>query len=529
MNASAINAPPCIATDSKEGATDMSLSGVYRTIFSVLYNESDTFLGSYIENFLAYTGPDEVLFVNLPPDRSIPKDWTTNQCARIHVFNGAVTRHKNGHTLILGHLEGFSKAISQFEDFHLFCSLASNSMMVRRFDIGATLHALQTPRSDAGFDVDNLPDNWWWPTLKKNPDAIRCLRDNWKLKRMWDNRIEGLVATQSDWATLHARSSSIIDMAKLMDPDSLVPLEEFLPSTAICHFGSGQYTNICHVFWDRLRTTQGKVEIGDLLDLPSLYPAHICLMKWFERDAASSETFAVTRSWSRELFADITDATQGGNTNHAHVRRIFLAKIVDAMRKRERFMPITSAWSSGSGAAPGKHVFPKMLLEAQRQKVAISSDIEKRNEPPHAYVLLEKTGHSLELEITIDPGATTSLRLLCNPAGTNVSTGDGPSVLEGYVYLNSCMGPQCSFRIRIPIPLAESQESAVRGVVLAQNSLYRRVAVWHTESAEGYRDYYYRNDVFRDAGEIWFGLPFYTQSSLEGDVDVLIISSRSGA
>jgi hypothetical protein len=392
-------------------------------------------------------------------------------------------------------------------------------MMVRPFDSEATLRELGNKSPYPGFDVENLPtDWWWWQQLNKSPQALRYLRDDWQLDKIWKNQIEGLVAAKADWSTLYDRASSIVEMQRMMDAEYPVPFEEILPSTAICKFGSGRYTHICHLFWNRYTSSQGKVEIGDLLDLPSLYPAHICLMKWFERDASASETFAVTRSWSRELFADITNSTQEGNTNRAHVRRIFLSKVVEAIRERENFMPITQAWSADSLASAGGFMFPKTQIEALRQRISISTGVSNGTEQLQAYVFFEKTGHAIELEIDIGQGAMTSLRITCNPTGSPAA---GGVELEGYVYLNSCIGPQCSFRVRVQRPVADSHDDALRRIVLAQNSNYRRVAVWHTEDAAGYRDYYYRNDVFHEQHDLWFGLPFFTRSTFEGSVALL--------
>jgi hypothetical protein len=499
----------------------MSRNPNQRTVFSVLYNESDAFLSSYLDNFLAFTGPDEFLFVNLPPGRALMDEAHHAGGERIHIFNGSVTRNKIGHTLLIGHLESFSQAVSVCGESQLFCALASNSLMVRRFNKEATLRELTKKRPARGYDPHDLPDTWWWGRFKKSPDAIRYLRDTWQLKRIWVNQIEGFIAAHADWDTLSARLSTIIEMGRLIDPDYRVPLEEMLPSTAILHFGSGRYTNICHNFWSRQKTSQGKVEIGDLLDLPALYPEHICAMKWFERDAAASETLAVTRPWSCDLFADIVAGTPDGNTNRAHVRRILLGKIAQAIRERERFMPITQAWSFESEKTGSKCSLTAKSLEAVRQRVPVSTGSAHGKERSQAYVVMEKTQHTLKLEIDIEQAATTRLRISCEPAISTDHAAPGDSVVEGYLYMSSLTGPKCSFRVRVLRPVQDHQEAMLRRIVLSQNSEYRIINVWHWEHTDGYCDYYYRNDVFFDEADIWLGFPFFTRSNIDAYVEVL--------
>jgi len=500
-----------------------------RTVFSVLYNESDAFISPYLDNFLAFTGPDEFLFVNLPPGRELAEDVHHAVSDRIHIFNGSVTRNKIGHTLLMGHLESFSEALSVCGESQLFCSLASNSLMVRRFNKEATLRELAKKRPARGYDASDLPDSWWWTRLKQSPDALRYLRDTWELKRIWANQIEGFIAAQADWGMLSARLSTIIELGRLIDPVYRVPLEEMLPSTAILHFGSGRYTNICHNFWSRQATSQGKVEIGDLLDLPALYPEHICAMKWFERDIAASETLAVTRPWSCDFLADIVSGTPDGNTNRAHARRIMLGKIAEAIREREPFMPITQQWSFGSEPTESQCRLTERSIKAVRQRVPVSTASGHGKQRSQAYLYLENTRHTLQLAIEIEHSATTRLRISCEPAVSADHVAPGDPVVEGYLYMNSCSGPKCSFRVRVPFPVPDSQEAILRCVVLAQNSEYRELEIWHREHTDTYCDYYYRNDVFYGDADIWLGFPFFTHSKIEAYVDVLSGSATSNA
>jgi hypothetical protein len=318
-------------------------------------------------------------------------------------------------------------------------------------------------------------------------------------------------------------------MGALMDPAHLLPLEEILPSTAIHRFGSGQYTTVCHNFWNRYATSRGRVEIGDLLDLGVLYPEHICAMKWFERDVASSETLAVTRPWSRELFADIPENIPDGNTNPAHVRRILFGKITEAIRERERFMPITQSWTLGSEPNESQCRLTITSLEAIRQKLPVSTRSTRGTESLQAYVFLENTRHTLQLAIEIEHAASTRLRIGCEPAVFPDHDAPGDSVIEGYLYMSSCAGPKCSFRVRVPRPVPDAQEQVLQCMVLAQNSDYRRLSVWHRERTDEYCDYYYRNNVFYSEADLWLGFPIFTRSNFEAYVEYLSGSALSRA
>jgi hypothetical protein len=271
------------------------------------------------------------------------------------------------------------------------------------------------------------------------------------------------------------------------------------------------------------------VEIGDLLDVATAYPEHVCAMKWFERDVAASVTLAVTRPWSRDLLADVVERAPDGNTNRAHVRRILLSKITEAIRERERFMPITQAWSFGSETTGSQCSLTTKSIEAVRQRVPVSTGSARGTEGSQAYVFFEKTQHALRIAIDIEQAVSTRLRIACEPVISPDRPAPGDSVIEGYLYMNSCTGPRCSFRVRIPRLVPDSQEEILRRMVLAQNSDYRKIGIWHRERTDEYCDYYYRNDVFHAEADVWLGFPFFTHSNFEAYVEYLSGSPSSSA
>ena len=260
-----------------------------RVVFSTLYNESDGFLTTYVENVLRHTGPDAILVVNLPPGREIACP-VAEHSDRVLVITGALPRRKFGHTLLNGHLEAFEAALGHFGPFGYFCPLASNSLFARRFDPVAAQMALARSGHVTGVDLNDLPDTWYWPMLARSPDLIPFLRDTWGLTRVGNNQIEGLFAAASDWGLLHARRAEIIALGATMRPDGEFPMEEIVPATILCTFGSGRYVHLCHMFWDRPPTDN--VRLDDVMGIGERFPDHVCLLKWFERSPANLITAA---------------------------------------------------------------------------------------------------------------------------------------------------------------------------------------------------------------------------------------------
>jgi hypothetical protein len=489
-----------------------------RVVFSVLYNESTAFLANYIDNFLGFTGPDEILIVNLQPGReidSLPRN------DRVFLFNGLVRRHKLGHTLLVGHLEAFEFAVRTVGDFGFFCTLASNSLLVRRFDREAAIMMVNASHHETQVDLDHLPGGWWnWlKTINENPVFIDFLRDHWGLRRISLNQIEGLIAPRADWAILHGHLPEITTLGAAIVDGHEFPCEEVLPSTLFITLGSGHYAHICHNFWSR--PNGGRVQFDDLLDLPTMYPDHVCAMKWFERSSSSLETAAVTQAWSRELISNAAAAIAVENIDDLLDRRILLEKLVLSLRAREAFRPVSGNWVPGSGSAPRSWMFPARQVQAIRQVMTILTSGDCPAHEATAHVYFENTKHDLQLEVMLTEDDATRVRIACR--GPSAADDMSPSFPhEGHLYVSLRRGSgTCTFRMRVPLSVTTEQEAAMRRIVIFNGKQYRRLAARHVCDVAAWREYYFRHEQSVDAGDVWFGIPFFMNMTFDGLLDVV--------
>ena len=505
-------------------------------VFSALYNESDAFLGAYLANFLHYTGPESVLLVNLPPGRPIP-DVATNE--RIVLFNGDVQRSKFGHTLLMGHLESFGLATRLFEHFDYFCPLASNSLFVRRLDPAAMAQQLRAGHKvpvdldvtyDIGLDIDRLPANWHWPKIAGNQQLIDFLKTRWGLSRLSQNQIEGLVASRADWSLVHARMADLPSVGALLtqETSAFLPLEEILPVTFFLSLGSGCYVNICHVFWNRFNHHgSGRVTIGDLLSV-GRYPPHLCLMKWFERDADAIETAAVTRSWGQVLLAEqVAAATQAGVKDRLS-RRLLLQEMANSLRAGEIVRPFAGSWRSSPDDTLRPCRIRDQPLVSMRQIVRLPTGQDQPDDHGDAFLYMENTHHRVEVTIDVAHGSTTRLRLACAPVAPAPEGDPVPaeSIIEGYLYMRgSWRGEPPIVRVRVPAAAPDGSRT-LRRVVVMCDERYVPVDAMHDECNGDMVDYYFSHDGLTQ-DMFWLGLPFFATSTFEAELDM--VEARPGS
>ncbi|ESQ76405.1 hypothetical protein [Asticcacaulis sp. AC402] len=77
------------------------------------------------------------------PDRPATPPESKDWAGRAFIFNGATPRHVVGHTLLIGHLESFQIALNVIGQFDYFCTLASNNLFVRRYDVREAVRKLE--------------------------------------------------------------------------------------------------------------------------------------------------------------------------------------------------------------------------------------------------------------------------------------------------------------------------------------------------------------------------------------------------
>ncbi len=493
-----------------------------RIVFSALYNENDEFLHA----FLHYTGEESVMLVNLPPGRALPS-VTANE--RVVVFNGATHRFKFGHTLLMGHLESYELALQRFEWFDYFCPVASNSLFVRAFDPAAVIRQLRAGHKvpvdldityDIGLNIDQLPGNWHWPKIAGNPSLITFLKDRWNIERLSQNQIEGLMASSADWGLLHARLPDFPAMGSLVaqEGSAFLPLEEILPSTFFLGFGSGCYVNICHVFWYRFNHTgSGRVTTDELL-ASRHYPAHLCLMKWFERDAAAVETAAVTQPWGQLVLADYAGAA---GVKDRLARRFLLQDLAASLHAREAVQPFAGCWRSSPNETFKPLAFRDDSLVSMRQIIRLPTRHAEPDDQSDAFLYLENTHHHLKVGVQVEHASATRVRLDCasSDPGTDQSPG---SALEGYLYLRaSWLGEPPVVRVRVPTDVPHIDRMMQRIVMMCGGS-YEPISAMYVERKRETNDYYFSRGML-PADVFWLGIPFFTVNAFSAAIEMVYV------
>ena len=498
--------------------------GPKRIVFSALYNESDEFLHAYLANFLHYTGAESVLLVNFPPGRALPV-VVANE--RVVLFNGETRRFKFGHTLLVGHLESYGLAQQRFERFDYFCPVASNSLFVRSFDPAAAIRQLRAGHKvptdldityDIGLDIDRLPDNWHWPKIGSNPPLMTFLKERWNIERLSQNQIEGLMASSADWELLHARLPDFPSMGSLVarEGSAFLPLEEILPSTFFLGFGSGCYVNICHVFWNRFNHTgSGRVTADDLLAFRH-HPAHLCMMKWFERDAAAVETAAVTQPWSQSALNGYAAAA---GVRDRLAQRFLLQSLAGSLRVRETVRPFAGCWRSSPDETFKPFSFHDDSLVSMRQIIHLPTRHAGSDDQSDAILYMENTHHQLKVDVQVEHASATRLRIDC--ASSDAGTEQAPaSALEGYLYLRaSWVGEAPVVRVRVPPDLLHIGRMMQRIVMMCEGA-YEPISAMHMERNGDTNDYYFSRGASAD-GVLWLGIPFFTTDAFSAAMEMV--------
>ncbi|SDB49621.1 hypothetical protein [Belnapia rosea] len=479
-----------------------------RVVFSQLYNESDAFLRPCIEGFLAQTGPEAVLVLNLPMGRVVDPAMH-GISSRVFLINGKVQRHPFGHTLLGGHLECFAFARERLGVFGHFCTLASNSLLVRRFDLAATLASLAESRHEAPFDIEALPEFWHWAKMRQTPELLAALRRDWGITRCIGQQIEGLFATRKDWEELAARTDDVARFGAAMRPELPLPLEEILPGTCFTHFGSGHFTWICHVFWDRLGPAQsmnGNVGPADVLGMAERFPPHICALKWFERSPAAVETAAVLQPWSRLALGELAEAVATGDADRLFIQRGVLERLADAVRQRQGFAPYCAVpgWAAEGVLAR----FSAEGLRAEGQRIALEGVPDGA-----AFLKMEHGAQALDLTLELaQEGAATRLSLRGRSLGGEAS---GPA---GFLYLAPLRpGRAWSLRLRLPQAAIAEAERVPQALRFSGDAgafgAWSRIRYQFDTAAE--REYYFRQEAWSAAEAGWFGIPVFGDMALD--------------
>jgi len=488
----------------------------HKVVFSALYNESDEFLPHFIKNFLNFTGADEILLINVNPGRLIPLPLI-HESGRIFLFNGSISRHRLGHTLLMGHIESFDYALNNIGNFDFFCPIASNSLFFRKFNFPDVFSDYSLPKNNGYVSIDNLPDSWWYNNVKKCDDFMHFLKNEMFLDNLSGWQIEGFFSSKDNWAAIHKNQSNITRSAALVPPDLNFPFEEILPRSIILKFGTSQMSSICHNFWAREGTLYGNVTISDIL-WPNV-PDRICLMKWFERSFNNLMTFAVIDEWAIDTVEKIRMSIQLKKSPELIRTLSFFDSLQNSIRGHLSFIPFTQAWP---GITDGFSCAIKQdAISIDRKILQFNTGCHSTSGSSSAYLYFEASRDVVDIDVKLSYNANSVLEVSCariNAQSTDVAVSPA---LEGYVYISPLRGsPACFFRLRFPLNDPSSAGQVMSRPVIFHNGVYRVASVAVSAIIGGYHEYYIRHEALPSDVDIWLGLPFYDDSNYTCLIDI---------
>lgn len=517
---------PCRATQpTNTPETLLSFPRNAVVAFATNYNEEDRFLPVYIDNFLNFTPENCHVFINFPKSRQIPTDLLTPN-PRVHVFNGIIERNKWGGTLLLGHMESYGEALRTLENIDYFCTCASNGLFVRAFDFAATVRRLEF-KDDApvgmtrhyliDVPLDAVPrgEAWVWDNLQEAENFRKYLIEEADISLMSLNQIEGLFASGQEWNTLYERINILKKCNEyFLNPMQNTPaLEEFLPVTFFRNFGSGKFTNICHMLWEPIR----EIIFPDLIQCIQKLPVHMSQIKWFSRDPDSTPTAALSRTWSRDLLATLSNKETPEVYHDRFLNRVLTQSFSDAVCKNEVYTPLTRLWRSDARWGRVQWIYSSLFLRGEKTKVspAFPGTPMQEDGTSSAWVLSTDPMHdSLQYEAVVaeEPSATT-LHLQVSredEAFGRHEWGDIRIIL----FLSPLAEEKAQvFRLSLRRPFEYTHEQLMHNV---RRSDGRSNFAWPLimQEDEGDMRHFYFLRPQTHKGEIWIGIPAFLRTSI---------------
>ena len=321
-------------------------------VFSTLFNEGTEYLGAYLRNFLALNEKTGVILVNLPADVyeqviNKPEFYVDDLMVGSRVFYVKAERPRQlwGATLLLAHLDNYKVATSLFK-FEYFCNLASNSLFFRAPDMVEILHQIDEPLYDKLSWHTDLSCYIQQPPVTETPFSpgdrrvlFKSFRDfiiQTGMVNVYGSDIEGLFTRRANWDLMvkYFDDLLVLEAAYADNNDqSRMALEEIFPATVIMEMGDRKFVSIGERLLDR-RPLGGKVNFNDLLLDNVLYPAHVCVLKWFDRSTIAPVTLAVTDVKMRSDFAAVKAVFQNANPADLFCNYQLLLAAADVVKKR---------------------------------------------------------------------------------------------------------------------------------------------------------------------------------------------------
>lgn len=501
------------------------MTSEFKVVFSTLYAEDVQFLELYIYNFERFTNDDCALIINLAPKVVADPNYRENLSSSNRVFviaDGASRLGKHGHYLLVGHIESFNWAAEKGISFEFFCTMASNCLFIRNFDVDAAVAALTATRHAAKFSMDDLPNHWFWPQIKAHPTFLPTLRDNWKLPTIDVGQIEGLFSHSADWSLIAARLDDVVSMGSRTENGNGFTFEEIIPTTVIINFGSREYTHIAELLYTQTTGAARLVTLNDLIYMEDYLPHHKCALKWCNRTGLSPETNALTTAWGDAALSAVRDALREKSVLTRHHVSVLLEGIARTLRETE------SARSDDDLGQIDNDNYTTLFHEslvARRQSIDVPN-------VDDAYVFLENTSDAVCLRLSL--GRRTNgyaVGMISFPELGNASSidieGGGSSdkdKLQGYVYLRLETGDALRPLIRVTTTKSHggSYNGYVGEVVFRVDEAYAPYMP-HTTiiNASGRADYYV---LYLPAGasRSYIGLPFRSLSDFSCRVEIIV-------
>lgn len=516
VNAEAISAAEKIAQYQEEARNSQIVLGT-------LFNESDDYLISYINNFLAYSPENVTLLINFPSDRSLPP-YPVHP--RVHVFNGEIKREKWGITLLLGYLEIFGRAQEVVPDFTHFASMASNGLLVRPMDLPAILMqlALKLPMPASGersYERDTNVEvcsptwhgTWMWYHFRNSEGLGKYVAEEMALEKASISQIEGLFARRADWNVLYERWDQFVNLAPYTNFENFLALEELFPVSMMQAFGSGVFTHICQVLWRSVRV----VTVDDLVVMAPRLPNQLCSLKWFDRSPKAQSTLAVTTDWGRQLLAlgkKPADPEVLQKNGFARYQEIGLAeRLVKAARQEERFGPLSDRWwkTEEQARRGGRWFFETLPCDRQIHELPLPDSAPLPRHPVRLFMEHTNATLSLLIELRENEQNETVLRMVCT-----AQNDEGPISgvhLMAYLYVSGLQGDTV-FKLTLPQGGCQPPDVLGRVVMFNEFDYFPTQADEVEKTPEGECLTYARAAVGPE-GQIWMGLPVCSNSEVE--------------
>ena len=279
-------------------------------VFAMLFNESAHYLSACINNFILYVD-DGILIINLPEvtlnkfRAQLGEEGYTplNLGERVFFVVSNDSRQHWGATLMLGHLYSYIQAKLYFE-FEYFCTLASNSLFVKKFDLKLVNDLLDEAPSRL-MKPESYPES---TQDRRSFPAFRSLLSP-DVGGLYANEIEGFYSSSKNWEIMLNYRNNLEYLEKCyskVEHHVRLAIEEFFPAMVVCGLGDRKYINIHRRLF--LENGYGPpikryATVRDIFAIDRM--PGVCGLKWFHRSSVFPATEIITNPNLNNLWEPI--------------------------------------------------------------------------------------------------------------------------------------------------------------------------------------------------------------------------------